>query len=213
MDIRQFIQAQRTRLIETEDHFRDTRPIVHRPNAPRQAAQTRPVQPSTVQAITARSKAEPLIRIAVCRALRTSWLRRRARSSRGGGILIALAVKFNSSRVRLVSVSLASASCGMGRQTSRAASPMRAVRIPLTAPSPKRAESRPISPLPTRCWITLSERARPPVTARWPITMRARQTSRAWMACRHRASRSRATCAGSARRPKGYRGRPRASPQ
>src|SRR5262245_40368913 len=54
------------------------------------AAQTRPVQPSTVQAIRARSRAEPAIRIIVWSALRTSWLRRRARSRRGGGILIAL---------------------------------------------------------------------------------------------------------------------------
>src|SRR5688500_11441057 len=65
--------------------------MVHRPKAPRMAAQTRPVQPRTVQAIKARSRADPPIRIAVCTALRTSWLRRMARSRRGGGIAIALA--------------------------------------------------------------------------------------------------------------------------
>ena len=45
---------------------------------------------------------------------------------------------------------------------------MRAVKMPLTAPSPKRAESRPMSPRPITCWMTLSPSARPPVTARWP---------------------------------------------
>src|SRR5690349_11022226 len=67
--------------------------MVHIPKAPRTAAQTRPVQPSTVQAMTARSSADPPTRMAVCRALRTSWLRRIARSRRGGGILVTLAAK------------------------------------------------------------------------------------------------------------------------
>src|SRR5262249_54419368 len=67
--------------------------MVHRPNAPRSAAQTSPVQPATVHAMTARSRADPPTRIVVCSALRRSWLRRTARSTGGETIPVVLARK------------------------------------------------------------------------------------------------------------------------
>src|SRR5579883_218077 len=66
-----------------------------------------------------------------------------------------------------------SAPKGAGRQTASAESPTRAVRSPLSTPSPSRAESFEARPWPTICCNRLSPTAIPPVIATCAATERA----------------------------------------
>ena len=61
----------------------------------------------------------------------------------------------------------------MGRQTAMADRPTRVVSMPLSRPSPSRADSLAAMPWPTTCCTMLSPTAMPPVTARWAPTERA----------------------------------------
>ena len=66
---------------------------------------------------------------------------------------------------------------GSGRQTSIAASPMRVVSAPLNSPSPRRAESFAVSPVPDELLDHVVAERDAPVSTIWVTTMRASLSS------------------------------------